>query len=106
MIRVSDSKKRIEALTYWNADRFKALQRKLTSARNTIQKEALSRDLEPFFTEDEVETLNKAAGILASVKRKIEHAKEVKAREEKQRDARLDNYKVMRTKLLDIHLPK
>ena len=30
----------INALKWWNADRFKSQQRKLTTARNTIEKEA------------------------------------------------------------------
>ena len=54
----------IKALKYRNAERFKALQRKLTTAKNTIQKEALSSQLKPFYTDAEIETLNGApAGI-------------------------------------------
>lgn len=75
----------IKALKYWNAERFKSLQRKLTTAKNPIQNEALSAQFKPFLSDDEIKTLTEASRILGSVKNKIAHAKEIKAREEKER---------------------
>lgn len=97
---MADTTDIIKALKYWNAKRFKALQRKLTGAKNTIDKEALSIQFKPFFTDEEVQVLSEASRILGSAKRKIEHAKEIKAREEKARDLRLANYKRQRHALL------
>ena len=42
-----------DLLKYWTAERFKSLQRKLTTAKNTILKDALSRELEPFYSQEE-----------------------------------------------------
>jgi hypothetical protein len=103
---MADTKEIMEALSWFTAERFKSLQRKLTTARNTIQKEALSSKLRPFYTDAEIETLNEAARILGSAKRKIEHAKEIKAREEAARDRQLDACKRQRLALLSSALPK
>jgi len=84
-----DTTEIMKALKWWSAERFKTLQRKLTAAKNTIQNEALSPNLRPFFSNDEIDTLKKASQILETVKTKIEHAKEIKAREEKRRDIHL-----------------
>lgn len=97
---MADTTDIIKALKYWNAERFKKLQRKLTTARNTIDKEALSIQLKPFFTDEEKQVLSEASRVLGSVKRKIEHAKEIKAREEKARDLQLADYKQQRQALL------
>ena len=96
----------IKALKYWNAERFKSLQRKLTTAKNTIQNDALSTQFKPFFSDDEVRTLAEASRILGSVENKIAHAKEIKAREEKERDLRLADYKRQRLSLLAAAIPK
>ena len=96
----------IKALKYWNAERFKSLQRKLTTAKNTIQNEALSAQFKPFLSDDEIKTLTEASRILGSVKNKIAHAKEIKAREEKERDLRLADYKRQRLSLLAAMIPK
>lgn len=96
----------INALKWWNADRFKSLQRKLTTARNTIEKEALSSNLRPFYTDEEIGTLKEAARILGSVKRKVEHAKEIKGREEAARDRHLQDCKRQRLALLAQMLPQ
>ena len=95
----------IKALKYWNAERFKSLQRKLTTAKNTIQNEALSAQFKPFFSDEEIKTLAEASRILGSVKNKIAHAKEIKAPEEKERDLRLAVYKRQRLSLLATVLP-
>ena len=95
-----------EVLKYWTAERFKSLQRKLTTAKNTILKDALSRELEPFYSQEEIETLTRAAGILGSVKRKVEHAKEVSAREEKEFERHLQHCKSLRLSLLNQFFPK
>lgn len=95
-----------EVLKYWTAERFKSLQRKLATAKNTILKDALSRELEPFYSQEEIETLTRAAGILGSVKRKVEHAKEVSAREEKEFERHLQHCKSLRLSLLNQFFPK
>jgi len=95
-----------DLLKYWTAERFKSLQRKLTTAKNTILKDALSRELEPFYSQEEIETLTRAAGILGSVKRKVEHAKEVSAREEKELERHLQHCKSLRLALLNQFFPK
>lgn len=53
----------IKALKYWNTERFKTLQRKLTAAKNTIQNDALSVQFKQFFSDDEVKTLAEASRI-------------------------------------------
>lgn len=80
-----ETKKLLEALSYWNAERFKTFQRKLTTAANTIASEALAPSFKVFLTADEIHTLETSLQILKGVKGKIEHAKEVKARAEKKR---------------------
>jgi len=103
---MTDTTDIITALKYWNAERFKSLQRKLTTAKNTIQNEALSAQFKPFLSDDEIKTLTEASRILGSVKNKIAHAKEIKAREEKERDRRLADYKRQRLLLLAAKIPK
>ena len=75
---MADTTEIMKTLKWWNAERFKTLQRKLTAAKNTIQTEALSPNFLPFFSADEIDTLKEAVRILGSTKRKIEHAKEIK----------------------------
>lgn len=103
---MADTTDIMKALKYWNAERFKTLQRKLTTAKNTIQNEALSTQFKPFFTDDEINALAEASRILGSVKNKIEHAKEIKVREEKARDLRLADYKRQRLSLLEAIIPQ
>lgn len=103
---MADTKEIMEALSWFTAERFKSLQRKLTTARNTIQSEALSSKLKPFYSDEEVKTLEEAARILGSVKRKVEHAKEIKSREEAETDRHLDACKAQRTSLLSKTLPR
>lgn len=103
---MTDTKGVKEALSWFTAERFKSLQRKLTTARNTIQNDALSSQLKPLYSEEEIRTLNEAARILGSVKSKVEHAKEKKAREEAARDRHLDNCKRQRRALLSSALPR
>lgn len=83
----NDSQDFIEALKYWSADRTKALQTKLTKTANSIENDGLSVQLSKILTDDEQATLRKAATILRSVKNKVEHAKEIKQREEARRKA-------------------
>jgi hypothetical protein len=103
---MADTTDILKALKYWNAERFKTLQRKMTTAKNTIENEALSTQFKPFFTDEEVSALAEASRILGSVKNKIEHAKEIKAREEKARNLRLADYKRQRLSLLETVIPK
>jgi len=103
---MADTKDITKALKYWNAERFKALQRKLTGAKNTIDNDALSIQFKPFLADEEIQALSEASRILGSVKRKIEHAKEIKTREEKVRDLQLTDYKQQRQVLLAKAFPK
>ena len=103
---MADTTEIMKTLKWWNAERFKTLQRKLTAAKNTIQTEALSPNFLPFFSADEIDTLKEAVRILGSTKRKIEHAKEIKVREEKARDIRLEKCKHQRLALLIEAIPK
>ena len=83
---MADNRSMLDALKYWNSDRFKSVQRKLTSAKNTIDNEALSWQLMPFLTDDEVNTLRQASKFLGGFKARIEHAKEKKKRLEKEHE--------------------
>ena len=56
-----------EVLKYWTAERFKALQRKVTSAANTIEKDMLNRQSKQLFSEKEQETLHEALMIMLSL---------------------------------------
>jgi len=100
-----ETNKLIEALKYWTADRFKSLQRKLTTASNIIRKEALSPSFRPFLSEDEKETLEKAAIILSNVKRKVEHAKEIKARKEREWTLQVEHCRAQRKGLFEEFIP-
>jgi hypothetical protein len=94
----------LDAMKYTRSDVLKTIQRKFSTASNTIKDEALTERRKGFFTLEEQETLRSAARILDSFKNKIEHAKEIKAREEKVRAAHLNRCKAARTKLLDQYL--
>lgn len=93
----SDMHKEIlEALKYRSADDFKSTQRKLSTARNTIIREAFCYPYSAFFTEEERHTLKEATEILGRFKQAVEHAKEIRAREaltKKQKAERRDKAK-------------
>lgn len=101
-----DVKGILYSLKYTSAESLKATQRKFAAARNTIDDEALSHRYKEFFSSEEQETLRAAARILGSFKNKIEHAKEIRAREEKLYHAHQNHCKGQRTKLLDQYLPR
>lgn len=101
-----ETKDLLEVLKWWNSDRFKSLQRKLTTASNTIRKEALSREFRPFLNDDEIDTLEKATAILSGVKSKVEHAKEIKARKEREWKLKMDSLKAERKALVDANIAK
>lgn len=96
----------LNALKYASSDRLKAAQSKFTSARNTISDEALSYPYKSFFSPAEQETLQKAANILGEFKNKIEHAKEIRGREERKREMHLNQCKARRCKLLEKYFLK
>lgn len=96
----------LDALKYTSSDRFKAVQRKFSTARNTISGDALSQPYAALFTESEKETLREAAEILGAFKNKIEHAKEIRAREERRREEHLKHCKALRSTALDRYLPR
>lgn len=78
-----DTGELIEALSYWNSDNFKRTQRKLSTAAKTIEEEALSNSFKSFLSDSEISTLMEAVAILRNVKKNVEHAKEIKSRDEK-----------------------
>lgn len=86
------TEKLIDSLKYLNADDVKKLQTKLTKTANSILNDGLSYKLEPFYSEDEQKTLKAAANILFSIKNRVEHVKEIKARKEKADRARYDEF--------------
>ncbi len=96
----------LEALKYASSDRFKSVQRKLTTAQNIINNDALAYPFDGFFSLEEKDALRAAAQILGSFKRKVEHAKEVRAREEQLRKAHLDHCAAERRRLLGDFLVK
>lgn len=102
----NDVKELLDALKYTSSERLKSAQRKLTTARNTITSDALSYPYASFFSREEQETLTAAAQILGGFKNKIEHAKEVRAREERRREAHLAHCRSERSKLLTKCLSK
>jgi hypothetical protein len=95
----------LDAMKYTKAEDLKTIQRKFSTASNTIKIEALTERRKGFFTLEEQDALRAAARILDSFKSKIEHAKEIRAREEKLREAHLNRCKAQRTKILDQFIP-
>lgn len=95
----------LEAMKYTKAEDLKTIQRKFSTASNTILDEALTERRKGFFSQNEQDALREAARILNSFKNKIEHAKEIRAREEKVRAAHLNRCKAQRTKILDQFIP-
>ena len=96
----------LESLKYTTSERLKSAQRKFTTARNTITGEALTHPYEAFFSKKDKEVLRQAASILGQFKNKVEHAKEVRAREEKARNLHLNHCRSQRQKILKEHLPE
>ncbi|POP52600.1 hypothetical protein [Zhongshania marina] len=94
----------LEALKYTTSDRLKSAQRKLTSARNTITGEALTHPYEAFFSENDKEVLRQAANILGQFKNKVEHAKEIRAREEREWNEYLKRCGILRQTILNKYL--
>ncbi|TBW57398.1 hypothetical protein EZI54_07000 [Marinobacter halodurans] len=81
-----DHKAILETLKYTTADGFRRLQTTLTKTANSIEKDAVKGRLGLLFTEEEKQTLEQAAALLRQVKGRVEHAKEIKAREERRRE--------------------
>jgi len=96
----------LNALKYATSERLKGVQSKFTTARNTISGEALSYPYKSFFSPAEQETLQKAANILGDFKNKIEHAKEIRGREERKREMHLNHCRALRDKVLEKYLVK
>lgn len=95
----------LDALKYASSERLKAAQRKFTVARNTITSDALSYSYKPFFSTKEQEVLEEAARILGDFKNKIEHAKEIRAREERKEEEHLKHCQALREKYLNEYFP-
>lgn len=84
---MKDSEKTEELLAlfkYFRADTLKNEQTQLTKAANKIRSTATGQ-LQVLFTEDEQNTLLAAATLLSSLKERVEHAKEIKERDEARR---------------------
>lgn len=67
---------------FFDAEGLKRAQTKFTKTANAIKKEAVNGRFNILYTQEEIETLSKAVAILRNTTDKIQHAKEVKAREE------------------------
>lgn len=80
----------LELIGFWGADELKRLQTKFTKMGNGIENDAVKSKLSALYSEDEIDTLKKAVEILRGTKSKIEHAKEVKARQEKEWHKQMD----------------
>jgi len=96
----------LEALKYISSDRLKSVQRKLTSAKNTINEEALSHPFSVFLSEKERQTLKEATQILGSFKSKVKYAKEIRKNQENEFHLRIGKQKSERLKLLTQYLPE
>ncbi len=94
-----------EVFQYWSSEKFRKLQATLTKTANTIKQDALHYRMTPLLNHDEINTLKKAAQILLNFKLKIEHAKEIKAREEKRHKRKLKEYEKRRLALFNELLP-
>lgn len=71
----------LELFKYFKAEDLKNEQTQLTKTANKVRDTANGR-LRALFTDEEQQTLLQAATLLRSLKSRVEHAKEIKAREE------------------------
>ncbi|MEN8131705.1 MAG: hypothetical protein ABFS45_16260 [Pseudomonadota bacterium] len=78
----------LEIFQYYGSEELKKLQTKLTKTANGLIRNTVESRVAPLFTDEERETLEDAARILRGFRKKVEHAKEVKARQERQKKAR------------------
>ncbi len=78
----------LELLKYFKSEDLKNEQTQLTKTANKVRDTANGR-LGALFTDDEKQTLRDAATLLTSLKTRVEHAKEIKAREEARKEKEL-----------------
>jgi len=98
------TKKILELLKYHNASDLKSIQTKFTKTANAIKREAVQSRLSILYTDKELDILTQAAEILTGTKRKIEHAKEVKEREEKRLEKLEKEYEIIRKQIFDKYI--
>lgn len=96
----------LDLFKYYQAKELKALQAKFTTFGNGIKREALGGKISALFTLEQKIILKEAADILNGVKHSIAHAKEIKARKERDFKMNLEACLHQRKKLVDEYLPK
>lgn len=95
----------LELLKWLNADELKKVQTKFTKTANAIKADAIEGRLKALYDDKELDVLRQAVSILNDTKRKIEHAKEIKRRDEQARDKRLAGYEKTKRALVKELLP-
>ncbi len=91
---------------FYTADSLKKLQTKLSKLSNGIINDGVESRIAVLFSKEEIETLKKAAAILRSVKSKVEHAKEIKTREEQHYERRYSEARAAALALFDVYFPE
>ena len=91
----------LELLKYHNSADLKNVQTKFTKTANAIKRDAVQSRLSVLYTDKELEILTQAAAILVGTKNKIEHAKEIKAREEKRLEQLDKEYRQKAEEIVD-----
>ena len=76
----------LELFKLYSANEMKSLQTKFTNMGKGVKSEALDGKISAIFTLEQKEILEQAASILMSTKSSIEHAKEIKARAEREQE--------------------
>lgn len=74
----------LEAMQFYNATELKAVQSKLTASATQLEKLA-SGPLRHLLAQDEEEIIRRAADLVSQLNLRVEHAKEIKKREEKRK---------------------
>lgn len=77
------------ALRYFTADEMRQEQKKLTATSNQLRELAIGK-LRGIFSPDELDTLKQAAALVASLGARVEHAKEIRSRDEKRQKAQAE----------------
>jgi len=98
------TQKILELLKYHNSADLRNVQTKFTKTANSIKRDAVQSRLSALYTGQELEILTQAASILINTKNKIEHAKEVKAREEKRLEQLEKEYKRKEEEIIEKYI--
>lgn len=94
----------LELLKYYNADDLKRQQTNLTKAANQLR-ETVSSKLGTLFSEEEQQVLMQAAGLLGSLKTRVERAKEVKQQDEARKKKEWEELGRLRRQIANLVFP-